>query len=71
MPLSAQTAYEALYDHAGIPVPVLGDNWKCEDHRPSNSENKQRVLITGAAGAVGIYLVQQVVTLSPTTKSVG
>jgi NADPH:quinone reductase-like Zn-dependent oxidoreductase len=58
MPLSAQTAYEALYDHAGIPVPELRDNLKRETYRSSDSEQKQRVLITGAAGAVGIYLVQ-------------
>jgi NADPH:quinone reductase-like Zn-dependent oxidoreductase len=58
MPLSAQTHYEALYDHAGIPIPELGDNLKRETYRLSTSGNKQRVLITDAAGAVGIYLVQ-------------
>ncbi|RAO65553.1 uncharacterized protein BHQ10_001565 [Talaromyces amestolkiae] len=58
MPLSAMTAYEALYDHAGISVPVLGDVSRPDGHRSLTSEHKQRLLITGAAGAVGIYLIQ-------------
>lgn len=53
LPLSAQTAYEALFEHARIARPtveeVLSRSARKEDHR---------VLITGAAGAVGVYLVQ-------------
>lgn len=58
MPLSAQTAYEALYDHAGISVPVLGDDFEPGDRRSLTTEHEKRLLITGAAGAVGIYLIQ-------------
>ncbi|KAI7975602.1 hypothetical protein EIK77_005968 [Talaromyces pinophilus] len=58
MPLSAMTAYEALYDHAGISVPALEDISRPGGRRSQTSEHKQRLLITGAAGAVGLYLVQ-------------
>lgn len=39
MPLSALTAYQALFDHGGL-------------------KSGQKVLITGAAGGVGVYAVQ-------------
>ncbi|KAE8135956.1 hypothetical protein BDV38DRAFT_294195 [Aspergillus pseudotamarii] len=55
-PLSAQTAYEALFDHGGIPVPSVEEAIK--NRAGSSSQKGHRVLITGAAGAVGIYLVQ-------------
>lgn len=53
IPLSAQTAYEALFQHAGIPAPVVS----------GQVEGKQlgtrlRLLVTGAAGGVGVYVVQ-------------
>ena len=53
VPLSAQTAYEALFQHAGIPAPVVS----------GQVEGKQlgtrlRLLVTGAAGGVGVYVVQ-------------
>lgn len=53
LPLSAQTAYEALFEHARIPRPTV-------EEIPFRSATKKdhRVLITGAAGAVGVYLVQ-------------
>lgn len=54
-PLSAHTAYEALFVHAGVPVPSVDASLKS---KARSSHNKQKILITGAAGAVGIYLVQ-------------
>ncbi|CAI7661277.1 unnamed protein product [Penicillium bialowiezense] len=55
LPLSAHTAYEALFVHAGIAVPSVDVALKNKSQpRPSG----QRILITGAAGAVGIHLVQ-------------
>ncbi|OGM45301.1 zinc-containing alcohol dehydrogenase [Aspergillus bombycis] len=56
LPLSAQTAYEALFDHGGIPVPSVEQAIK--NKARSSGQKGQRLLITGAAGAVGIYLVQ-------------
>lgn len=53
VPLSAQTAYEALFEHAQIPCPTAK-----EFLSRSASHKDRRVLITGAAGAVGMYLVQ-------------
>lgn len=55
LPLSAQTAYEALFEHAGVEFPELSDQ---DLHIRPGKESKKRVLITGAAGGVGIYLVQ-------------
>ncbi|KAF7712681.1 Uncharacterized protein PECH_001673 [Penicillium ucsense] len=54
LPLSAQTAYEALFEHARIPIP----NRKGLVAESGVKVKEQRVLITGAAGAVGVYLVQ-------------
>ncbi|KAJ6079658.1 hypothetical protein N7467_009411 [Penicillium canescens] len=51
LPLSALTAYEALFRHAGVSVPTFGSG------KEMNASSK-RVLITGASGGVGIYLVQ-------------
>ncbi|KAJ5748331.1 uncharacterized protein N7511_010027 [Penicillium nucicola] len=55
LPLSAQTAYEALFGHAGIASLVSGSGGE-----PGKRENAscRRVLITGASGGVGVYLVQ-------------
>lgn len=53
LPLSAQTAYEALFEHARIPLPTVEEFLA----RPATKRN-HRTLITGAAGAVGVYLVQ-------------
>lgn len=64
LPLSAQTAYEALFVHAGLPPPGLGGRAQMEaQHRQEQDyqharQLKQRVLVTGAAGGVGIFLVQ-------------
>ncbi|CAG8157044.1 unnamed protein product [Penicillium olsonii] len=55
LPLTAQTAYEALFTHAGVPVPSVEDAMKNRNESPRSS---QRILITGASGAVGMHLVQ-------------
>lgn len=60
LPLSAQTAYEALFVHAGLALP-LGVSGKVENQRQEDEDGcqrKKRVLVTGAAGGVGICLVQ-------------
>ncbi|CAG8025287.1 unnamed protein product [Penicillium salamii] len=55
LPLSAQTAYEALFSHAGVPVPSVET---ALENRAEPNHPRQRILITGAAGAVGMHLVQ-------------
>ncbi|KAF3393826.1 hypothetical protein F1880_005197 [Penicillium rolfsii] len=52
LPLSGMTAFEALFDHAGLSLPEADDL----DAKKENA--KKEILITGAAGGVGIYLVQ-------------
>ncbi|KAF4216874.1 hypothetical protein CNMCM8980_002208 [Aspergillus fumigatiaffinis] len=56
IPLSAQTAYEALFDRANVPVPSVED--AARNRSRTSGEGQPRLLITGAAGAVGVYLVQ-------------
>lgn len=51
VPLSAFTAYQALFEHGG-----LEPGWNNEASRAENA--KKRVLITAASGAVGVWLVQ-------------
>lgn len=59
LPLSAQTAYEALFVHAGLtPLLASGGNTQCGDRQGRGGGPGKRVLVTGAAGGVGIYLVQ-------------
>ncbi|CAG7924070.1 unnamed protein product [Penicillium olsonii] len=58
LPLSAQTAYEALFVHGSLASPVVHG---VEDQGQEEGERQQvdkRVLVTGAAGGVGVYLVQ-------------
>lgn len=58
LPLSAQTAYEALFKHAGL-APGKLDGLQSEDVAQAQTLNRgKRVLITGASGGVGICLVQ-------------
>ena len=51
VPLSAFTAYQALFEHGG-----LSPGWNDEAGKLENS--KKRVLITTSSGAVGVWLVQ-------------
>lgn len=54
LPLSGQTAYEALFDHAGVTMPTDGEILSTG----VSKRWKKKILITGAAGGVGVYLVQ-------------
>ncbi|PWY83617.1 putative alcohol dehydrogenase [Aspergillus heteromorphus CBS 117.55] len=54
VPMSALTAWQALFVHAGVPEPDLSNNTT----RTASKENPRRLLVTGASGAVGSYLVQ-------------
>ncbi|KAJ5774392.1 hypothetical protein N7457_009288 [Penicillium paradoxum] len=64
LPLSAQTAYEALFVHAGLALPLALGAAEAEPEKEDQEDGRgaekleKRVLITGAAGGVGIYLVQ-------------
>jgi NADPH2:quinone reductase len=51
LPLSGLTGFEALFEKAGLDVPVLETGGGLNLH-------SKKVLITGAAGGVGVYLVQ-------------
>jgi NADPH:quinone reductase-like Zn-dependent oxidoreductase len=51
VPLSAFTAYQALFEHGGLKL-----GWKDAAGKAENA--KKRVLITAAAGGVGVWLVQ-------------
>ncbi|KAJ5364162.1 uncharacterized protein N7496_009875 [Penicillium cataractarum] len=53
LPLSGMTGFEALFEHGGLDLPDWGDSSSVE-----TKEKQKEVLITGAAGGVGIYLVQ-------------
>lgn len=56
VPLSALTAYQALCDHGGLTIPYTGIGNRQQE--TSSVDTARRVLISGAAGAVGMYLVQ-------------
>ncbi|KKK13231.1 hypothetical protein ARAM_000558 [Aspergillus rambellii] len=58
MPLSGQTAYEALVDHAGISLPARDEEIIRNISKSHPAPHRKRILITGAAGGVGVYLVQ-------------
>ncbi|KAJ9633965.1 hypothetical protein H2199_009164 [Coniosporium tulheliwenetii] len=51
VPLSAFTAYQALFEHGGLKL-----GWKDEAGKHENA--RKRVLITAAAGGVGVWVVQ-------------
>lgn len=55
LPLSAHTAYEALFVHAGLAIPSVDTALR---NKAQSSQHQKQILITGAAGAVGIHLVQ-------------
>ncbi|KAJ9608778.1 hypothetical protein H2200_006549 [Cladophialophora chaetospira] len=56
VPLSALTAYQALFEKANIVRPDF--NNVSETRHASGEEKKCRILVTGAAGCVGLYAVQ-------------
>jgi NADPH:quinone reductase-like Zn-dependent oxidoreductase len=51
VPLSAFTAYQALFTHGGLKL-----GWKDASGKAENA--KKRILITSGAGGVGVWLVQ-------------
>ena len=56
VPLSALTAYQALFTKAGIEPPDL--NGLPKPRKSEDLPQSGEILVTGPAGAVGIYLVQ-------------
>ena len=50
VPLSALTAWQALFEHGGVKSEAIGD--------PNVREDKKRVLVIAAAGGVGVWVVQ-------------
>ncbi|KAL2839358.1 hypothetical protein BJY01DRAFT_219304 [Aspergillus pseudoustus] len=58
IPLSGQTAFEALFVHGGIPVPKEENKVVENKQRVNPNHNGKKILITGAAGGVGAYMVQ-------------
>jgi NADPH:quinone reductase-like Zn-dependent oxidoreductase len=58
LPLSGQTAFEALFVRGGVPVPSDVAEIRENKGRDSPRSDGKNVLITGAAGGVGVYLVQ-------------
>ncbi|KAJ0425042.1 hypothetical protein BJY00DRAFT_275752 [Aspergillus carlsbadensis] len=57
-PLSGQTAFEALFVRGGVPVPKDEEGILRNKQRINPALDRKKVLITGAAGGVGAYLVQ-------------
>jgi NADPH:quinone reductase-like Zn-dependent oxidoreductase len=55
VPMSGLTAWEALFDKAGIPEPDLTRN---KPQKNSTGENDGTILVTGASGMVGAWVVQ-------------
>lgn len=61
VPVSALTAWQALFTHAGLPSPLAGYNGTAPNLK------KYRVLINGASGAVGLWAVQLAHLIGSTT----
>ena len=55
VPMSALTAWQALFDHYDLPAPCINMAGEVIDKAPGP---EKRVLITGAAGGVGVWAVQ-------------
>ncbi|PYH99026.1 quinone reductase [Aspergillus ellipticus CBS 707.79] len=66
VPMSALTAWQALFVHAGVAEPDLSNNNNKKKKKKKNNTNtttasketSRRLLVTGASGAVGSYIVQ-------------
>lgn len=59
VPMSALTAWQALFVKAGLAEPELSAGGRAQSGAKAPKRNPPvKVLITGASGAVGIYLVQ-------------
>jgi NADPH:quinone reductase-like Zn-dependent oxidoreductase len=58
LPLSGQTAFEALFVRGGVSIPSDVAAMHENKGRESPKPDSKKVLITGAAGGVGVYLVQ-------------
>jgi NADPH2:quinone reductase len=59
VPLSALTAYQALFEKAGMALPDFNNiDGTLGSRRVKGRERKCRILVTGAAGCVGLYAVQ-------------
>lgn len=59
VPMSAMTAWQALFEKAGVPDPDLNSIGSGKiNARELLETSSPTVLITGASGAVGLYLVQ-------------
>ncbi|KAK9484953.1 chaperonin 10-like protein, partial [Lipomyces starkeyi] len=56
VPMSALTAWQALFEKAGISPPDLKDTSRSKVSQEGQSKGK--ILINGASGAVGTFLVQ-------------
>lgn len=59
VPMSALTAWQALFDQAGVVEPELSASGEIESgNNPIKKDPPIKALITGASGAVGAFLVQ-------------
>ena len=50
VPMSAETAWQALFVHGGLSAPEVG--------KKANENRGKRVLVTGASGGCGVWIVQ-------------
>jgi NADPH:quinone reductase-like Zn-dependent oxidoreductase len=58
VPVSALTAWQALFVNAGVPPPDFSSIVQTDVRAKDPGERTQKIAVTGAAGAVGSYLVQ-------------